>query len=90
MDIIDYLITNIAPLPWIVKGPGLGLMALMCLRSFTQILTLRWIKAATNLVYAVIIALGMARFGQDIADYLKKKQVVPVEQNIKTDKPEQN
>jgi hypothetical protein len=90
LDIIDYLITNIAPLPWIVKGSGLGLMALLCLRSFTQIFTLRWIKAATNVVYAVIIALGMARFGQDIADYLKKKQVVPVEQNIETDKPEQN
>ncbi len=80
MDIVDYLITHISELPWIVKGPGLGVMALLLLRSFTQIFTLRWIKAATNVVYALIIALGMARFGQDIADYLKSKQVPSVEQ----------
>lgn len=80
MDIIDYLITNITPLPWIVKGTGFAFMAFLLLRSFTQFFTLRWIKATTNIVYAVIIALGMARFGQDIADYIKTKQVPPVEQ----------
>jgi len=77
LDIIDYLITNIKPLPWIVKGPGLGLMVLLVFRSFTQVLTIRWIKAVTSIVYAAIIALGMARFGQDIADHLKTKQIEP-------------
>ena len=80
MDIVDYLITHISELPWIVKGPGLALMVLLLLRSFTQIFTLRWIKAATNAVYALIIALGMARFGQDVSDYLKSKQTPTVEQ----------
>jgi len=71
LDIIDYLVTHISPLPWLVKGPGFGLMVLLVFRSLSQVFTLRWIKAATNVVYALIIALGMARFGQDIADYLK-------------------
>lgn len=74
MDIIDYLITHISPLPWIVKGTGLVFMTLLLLRAFMQIFTLRWIKAATNVVYVAIIALGMARFGQDIADFIKTKQ----------------
>ena len=80
MDIIDYLITNISPLPWIVKGTGMALMVLLFFRAFSQIFTLRWIKAATNIVYAIIVALGMARFGQDIADYIETKQEKPVEQ----------
>jgi len=84
LDIIDYLITHISPLPWIVKGPGFGLMVLLILRAFSQVFTLRWIKAATNVVYAVIIALGMARFGQDIADYLKAPQP-PSEEQIQQD-----
>lgn len=80
MDIINYLITDISELPWIVKGPGLALMALLLLRSFTQVFTLRWIKAATNVVYAIVIALGMARFGQQIAEFIEAKQPEPVEQ----------
>lgn len=87
MDIIDYLITNISPLPWIVKGPGFGLMALLLLRAFTQVFTLRWIKSATNVVYAVIIALGMARFGQDIADFIKAKQEKP---SVQIEQTQQN
>jgi len=55
LDIIDYLITNISPLPWIVKGPGFGLMVLLLLRAFTQVFTLRWIKSATNVVPSVQI-----------------------------------
>lgn len=85
MDIIDYLITHISELPWIVKGPGLGLIALLLLRSFMQVFTLRWIKSATNVVYALIIALGMARFGQDIADFIQSKQQVPIEQIQQTE-----
>ncbi len=79
MDIIDYLITHISELPWIVKGPGLGLIAFLLLRSFMQVFTLRWIKSATNVVYALIIALGMARFGGDIAEFIKSKQETRVE-----------
>jgi hypothetical protein len=78
LDILDYLITNIKPLPWIVKGPGLGLMALLLLRAVTQFLTLRWIKAATSIVYAAIVVLGMARFGDDIAGYIQDKSKAPI------------
>lgn len=84
MDIIDYLITNISELPWNVKGPGLVLIAYFSFRAFTQFLTLRWIRAATTLVYALIVALGMARFGSDIANLITEKQTVPVE-NIQQD-----
>lgn len=87
MDIIDYLITNVSPLPWIVKGTGLLLMGLLLLRAFTQVFTLRWIKAATNVVYAVIIALGMARFGQDIADFIMTKQDKP---SVQIEQTQQN
>lgn len=80
MDIIDYLITDISELPWIVKGPGLVLMVLLLLRSFTQVFTLRWVKAATNVVYAVVIALGMARFGQQIAEFIDAKEPVAIEE----------
>lgn len=93
MDIIGYLIEHISPLPWIVKGPGFILMALLCLRSFTQIFTLRWIKSATNVVYAFIVALIMARFGLDIVGYIeanKKPPTSQIEQNQQFEQPQQN
>ena len=70
MDIIDYLITNITPLPWIVKGTGLGLMVLLVFRAAGQFLSLRFIKATTSLVTALVVALILARFGQDIAAFI--------------------
>ncbi|MEM9279226.1 MAG: hypothetical protein AAGA76_11685 [Pseudomonadota bacterium] len=70
MDIIDYLVTNIAPLPWIVKGTGFVLMAVLVFRAVGQFFSLRWIRAATSLVMALVIALVMARFGQDIAAFI--------------------
>lgn len=75
MDIVDYLITNIAPLPWTVKGTGFGLMALLFLRAAGQFLSLRFIKATTSLVTALVIALVLARFGQDIAAFVATQPV---------------
>ena len=81
MDIITYLVTDISDLPWIVKGPGLILVVLLLLRAFTQVFTLRWVKAATSVVYALVIALVMARFGLQIAEYIGAEQPQTIEQN---------
>ncbi len=70
MDIIDYFITHIGPLPWMVKGTGFAIMALLVFRAFGQFLSLRWIRAVTSLVSALVIALILARFGQDIAAFI--------------------
>ena len=73
MGLIDYLLNSILPLPWIVKGPGLALIAFTLFRSVIQFLTLRWIKSATSIVFALIIALVLARYGTDIAVFLAEK-----------------
>lgn len=72
-ELLNYLYTEISPLPWTVKGVGLGLMALLVLSAVGKFLTFRWIKAATNLILALIIALVMARYGTDIAAMLQPK-----------------
>lgn len=66
-DIFNYLVTNIMPLPMVIKGTGLAIIVLLVLRSIGQFLSFSWIKAATGLVIALVIALVMARYGQDIA-----------------------
>ncbi|MEM9332310.1 MAG: hypothetical protein AAGA53_13360 [Pseudomonadota bacterium] len=70
MDIVDYLITNIGDLPWSVKGVGFALMAFLFLRAVSQFFSLKWIRAATSLVMVLVVALVMARFGQDIASFV--------------------
>ncbi|MEM8648938.1 MAG: hypothetical protein AAGF54_00250 [Pseudomonadota bacterium] len=77
LDIVDYLITYVSELPWMVKGPGFALMVYLIFRSVGQFMTLRWIKAATSLVYALIVALVMARFGHDIAAFIDKDYKPP-------------
>lgn len=74
LDIIDYLITSISDLPFIVTGPGLALCALFAFRAFGLFVTLRWIKASTNLVYIVIILLVMAKYGEQIATMIQDKK----------------
>ena len=76
MNIVEYLITNIGPLPWIVKGTGFALMAYLVFRSIGQFFSLRWVRAATSLVSVLVIALIMARFGQDIAAFLATEPAV--------------
>ena len=73
MELFDYLLNAILPLPWIVKGPGFAMIAWLLLRSVMQFLTLRWIKSATSIVFALIIALVLARYGTDIAAFLAEK-----------------
>ena len=73
LDIVDYLITHIAPLPWAVKGTGFAIMGLLVLRAAGQFFSLRWIRAATSLVLVLVVALGMARFGEDIAAFVSSE-----------------
>ena len=73
MGLIDYLLNAILPLPWIVKGPGLALMAFLLFRAVIQFLTIRWIKSATSIVFALIITLVLAGYGTDIASFLAEK-----------------
>ena len=72
MSIMDTVLNAInyqlvLELPWIVKGPGIVLIAWFLLRGVTRFITLRPIKGLTNLVYAFIIALVLSRYGNDIA-----------------------
>ncbi|MEM7465227.1 MAG: hypothetical protein AAF362_21370, partial [Pseudomonadota bacterium] len=60
-----------------VKGTGLGLMVLLVLRAAGQFLSLRFIKASTSLVTALVVALILARFGQDIAAFVASHPVQP-------------
>ena len=71
MDLIDYLATNILPLPWTVKGPGFLLMILLAFQAVGHFLSLRWISAATTLVTILVLALIMARFGTEIAQWIE-------------------
>ncbi|MEM7068336.1 MAG: hypothetical protein AAF478_05575 [Pseudomonadota bacterium] len=81
MDIVDYLITHIAPLPWTVKGTGFVLMLILAFRAFGQFLSLRWIRAATSIVLILVVALVMARFGQDIAAFVAGSPQTPTSAN---------
>ena len=69
-DLLDYLITNITQLPQNVQLIGGGLIVLFVLRSFFLVLRLRLISAATNILYALIVALVLARYGPEIAVFL--------------------
>jgi len=84
LDIIDYLITHITPLPWTVKGPGFLLMAMLGFKAIGQFLSFRWIKAATSLVTIVIVCLAMARFGTDIAQFIDEKWKAPKQEEETT------
>ena len=74
MNIIDYLITNIGPLSWTVKGGGLLIMAMLVMRAFGQFFSFRWIKAITSLVVAVVILLALARFGAAIDSFIEDQR----------------
>ena len=82
MDIIDYLVTHITPLPWTVKGPGMLLMVLLAFRAATQFMSLRWIRAITSLVSIVVVALIMARFGSDIAVFIDTQLSQPAGEKV--------
>ena len=70
MALIDYLITNTSQLPWIVLGPGLFLIVMFLFKALGQFFRLKWISAIGSILYALIIALILARYGQDIAAYV--------------------
>ncbi len=69
MQVINF--NTIWALPWIVKGPGLFLMLFFISRSIARILTLNLISGVTNLVYTIIIAIILSRFGRDIAQLIE-------------------
>jgi len=71
MDLVDYLVTNISELDHIVRWPGIFLIVLYLLRAVGHLFRLRLISVVTNLLYATIIALVLARYGNEIAVYLQ-------------------
>ena len=71
MDLVDYLVTNISALDHIVRWPGIFLIVLYLLRAVGHLFRLRLISLVTNLLYATIIALVLARYGNEIAVYLQ-------------------
>lgn len=70
MDLIDFLVTNIAEAPHIVRWPGIFFIIMYLLRAFGHLFRLRLISVVTNILYATIIALVVARYGNEIANYL--------------------
>lgn len=70
MDIFDYLITNINQLPWITRGPGLFLIVVFLLKAVGHVFRLRLISVITNILYAFIVALVLARYGQEITAFV--------------------
>ena len=70
MELISLVISTILDLDWIVKGPGLILMAVFLLRAALQLLTFHPIRAATNVVYCVIVALVLFNYGAELTVFL--------------------
>ncbi len=70
MELVDYLINGILESPQIVRWPGIFLIALFLLRAVGQFFRLRLISVAINILYALIIGLVVARYGQEIADFI--------------------
>jgi len=70
MDLVDYLITNISKLDHIVRWPGIFLIILYLLRAVGHVFRLKLISVVTHILYATIIALVLARYGNDIAAFL--------------------
>ena len=71
MDIYNYLFVNISALDPIVKYPGVLMIVFFALRGLVQVFSLNFIRAITNMLYALVLALVLARFGQDISAYLR-------------------
>ena len=77
MELIETILNSILDLPWIVKGPGLGLIAILLLRAVTQFLTIHPIRAATSVVYALIVGLVLSKYGQAIAEFIAQQSPPP-------------
>ena len=70
MELLNYLVVNIMQLPWIVKGPGLFLIFLFLIKAIGHVFRLRLFSVVTNFLLSVIVALVLARWGQDIAAFI--------------------
>ncbi|MDJ0613028.1 MAG: hypothetical protein QNJ29_05085 [Rhizobiaceae bacterium] len=73
MDLIDYLVSNIIELPHIVRWPGIFLIVLYLLRAVSHIFRLRLISVVTNILYATIVALLLAQYGNEIAAFMENQ-----------------
>ncbi|MEL7429795.1 MAG: hypothetical protein AAFN43_07325 [Pseudomonadota bacterium] len=69
-ELLNYLITNIMALEPIVRWPGLILIGFFCVKALGHLFGLRLISSLTNFLYALIIALVLARYGQGMTEYL--------------------
>ena len=69
-DLLNYLVTNIVALEPIIRWPGIFLIALFVIKALGHLFGLRLVSFATNFLYALIVALVLARYGQDITAYL--------------------
>ena len=67
-------IPDIMALEWIVKGPGLALIAWNLFKFVTSIFSLRLFSAFWALVYAVIFAVVLSQFGGTIQAMILEKQ----------------
>ncbi|MCB1384446.1 MAG: hypothetical protein KDJ80_00780 [Nitratireductor sp.] len=56
-------LSNIIALPWYVSVPGLLVVALFFARAVFALFSFRLIRAATNLVLMVVVAVLLSRFG---------------------------
>lgn len=80
LGLID--IERVMALPWIVKGPGLALIALFLLRAVRCVFSLRLITVFTSLVYAFVIAVILSQAGEAIVQLIGVEE--PAEEAILT------
>ncbi|MCF6322475.1 MAG: hypothetical protein L3J32_12010 [Rhizobiaceae bacterium] len=59
-------VSNILELPWIVKGPGFAILALLAYRALRSLLSLKPFKLISSLVMLFIVAFVLSRFGNAI------------------------
>lgn len=76
-------ISNILELPWLVKGPGLFLIALFLLRAVRCVFSLRLITVLTSLVYAMVFAIILSQAGDAIVQLIGIEEL-PAQQSLIT------
>ncbi len=53
-------------LPWLVKGPGLAILALLAYRALRSLFSLKPFKLISSLIMFFVVAFILSRFGNAI------------------------
>jgi len=64
-------VANILELPWVVKGPGLVILALLAYRAVRSLLSLKLFKLISSLIMLFLAAFVLSRFGNAIVQMIE-------------------